>query len=489
MFEEEFTGVITSGSNTISDIVSTSSFYSSAIVRGVETQTVFLGDQTLGSNIFTNVLSTQGLYVGLQVGGRGIPLNTTITAVGGTGPYTVTISNNALYTQAGNTITASDINLITFSTDTRAVVLNSSNIVCDNNAPYTSRTINFLPAAVNTTTDIITITNHGLVDGDAVQFSTSGTLPAPLATSTVYYVVQSANDTFRLATSSGGSGINLTTQGTGTHTLTVRDIFTIGGWIDHPGIFEKPEGNIKMRYAEQNNSLFVTTKEGIRKYDNFAGINFLATVTDGSNVISSTNILDVTIGEFVLGPGIPDGSFVTDLLSANSFEISNNVALPSGVVSASNQLIRIQPRLAGVPYALDGEAVLTTDFTGFLPTDRAVQYFILWGYKDANNRIARSAPSPSLGIVVSNNTGESKNAQIKFTVPDGITPAHFYQIYRSGQAATAASTPPSEARLIYEANPTFSEVVGKIVTFSDNVPEDLRSGEILYTSEGQEGRL
>lgn len=489
MFEQEFTGVITSGNNTISDIVSTSGFYSSAIIRGVETQTVFLGDQVLGSNSITNVLSTQGLYVGLQVGGRGIPLGTTITAISGTGPYTITISNNVLFTAVGNTITASDANLITFTTDTRAVVINSSNLVCDNNAPYTSRTITFLPADVNTTTDIITILNHGLVDGDAIQLTSSGTLPAPLATSTVYYIVQSTNDTFRLSTAANGAGINITTQGTGTHTITVRDIFTIGGWIDHPGIFEKPEGNIKMRYAEQNNSLFVTTKEGIRKYDNFAGINFLATVTDGSDVISSTSVLDITVGELVLGPGIPDGSYVLTLLSANSFQISNNVSLPTGVASATNQLIRVQPRLAGVPYALDGEAVLTTDFTGFLPTDRAVQYFILWGYKDANNRIARSAPSPSLGIVVSNNTGQSKNVQIKFTVPDGITPAHFYQVYRSGQSATAGSPPPSEARLMYEANPSYSEVVNKIVTFSDNVPEDLRSGEILYTSEGQEGRL
>ena len=487
MQEEVFSCTIASGSNVISDIISTSSFHSSAIVKGLVKETTFQGDQTLGSNTLTNILSTQGLYVGLEVGGRGIPLGTTITSISGTGPYSVVISNNALATQAGNTITATNANLITLPTNSRAVVINSSNIVLDNNAGYTSRTLTFNPADVTILTDIITIANHGLVDGDQVQFTTTGTLPAPLISGAVYYIVQSNNSTFKLSATSNGSPIDLTTQGTGVHTMTIRDIFTIGGWIDYPGIFENPTGNVKTRYAEQNNSLFITTSDGVRKIDNIKGINITATVTHGSNQITNCNILDVEVGELVLGPGIPDGSFVTNLLSANSFQISNNVSLPTGVVSASGQTIRIQPRLAGTPYALDGQAVLTASTTGFLPTDRAVQYYIVWGYKDANDRIARGAPSSRSGIVVSNSTGSVKNVQLTFTIPDGITPAHFYQIYRSGFSATAADVPPSEARLIYEANPSYTSILNKILTYTDAVPEELRTGEILYTSESQEG--
>lgn len=489
MFEEEFSGIITSASKTITDIVSTTNFHSSAIVKAVERETIFLGDQTLGSNTLINILSTQGLFIGLEVGGRGIPIGTIITAVGGVGPYTVTLSNNALFTAVGNTVTATNRNLVTYPTDTRCVVVNGNNIVLDNDATYTSRTLAFSPSNVNTTTDFITINNHGIQDAQSVQFTSTGTLPAPLVSGSVYYVVQSSNNVFRLSTTATGSGINITSQGTGTHTITMRDTFTMGGWIDYPGIFDKPEGNIKIRYAEQNNSLFVTTKDGIRKLDNIQGINFRATVTHGSNIITNANYLDVSPGELVLGPGIPDGSIVTDLLSANSFQISNNVSLPSGTASASNQLVRVQPRLAGTPFALDGEAALTTDFTGFLPTDRAIQYFIVWGYKDANNRIARGAPSPSLGMAVSNSTGELKNVTIRFTIPDNITPVHFYQVYRSGFSANALSNPPGEARLIHEANPTFQEIVDGIVVFNDNVPEELRTGEILYTSEAQQGSL
>lgn len=487
MFEQEFSAVITSGSNVISDIVSTSDFYSSAVVKGLVKEVIFQGDQTLGSNSLTNVLSTQGLYVGIEVGGRGIPLNTVITGISGSGPYTITISNNALATQVGNTITATNANLISFPTDSRAVVINSSNIVLDNNAGYTSRTLTFNPADVNTGTNVIAITNHGLVDGDQVQFTTTGTLPAPVVSGAVYYVVESTNSTFKLSTTFGGTVLDITTQGAGVHTMTVRDIFTIGGWIDYPGIFENPVGNIKMRYAEQSNSLFITTSEGIKKIDNIKGINFTATVTHGSSTISNCSILDVEVGEFVTGPGIPDGSYVTSLLSSSSFQINNNVSLPSGVVSANNQLIRVEPRLAGVPYALDGEVILVSDAAGFLPNDRAVQYYILWGYKDANDRIARSAPSSRASIIASNSTGSNKSTQLRFTIPDGITPAHFYQIYRSGFSATAGDVPPSEARLIYEANPSYTDILNKILTYTDNVPESLRTGEILYTSEGQEG--
>ena len=67
-------------------------------------------------------------------------------------------------------------------------------------------------------TDKLTSTAHGLADGDRVMLATTAAdLPAPLATGAVYYVVSSATDDFKLATTSGGSAINLTDAGTGTH--------------------------------------------------------------------------------------------------------------------------------------------------------------------------------------------------------------------------------------------------------------------------------
>lgn len=56
---------------------------------------------------------------------------------------------------------------------------------------------------------------HGLQDWTAVQISSSGTLPAPLVAATTYYVRDTTDDTFKLATVIGGTAMTITTAGTG----------------------------------------------------------------------------------------------------------------------------------------------------------------------------------------------------------------------------------------------------------------------------------
>lgn len=478
----ETTGTITSGSSTISNMPAEDGLYVGQIVNSLPRETIFLGDQTLGSNVITNILSSQGLYVGMSIGGQGIPVSTTISSISGTGPFSITISNNVLYTQAGNTLTATDDNIAGIPANTRIVAINPGNIVLSNNATATSRFFNFSPSAVTTASDTITINNHGFVDGDSVQFSSTGTLPAPIVSNAIYYIILSNSLSFKISDEVDGDPINITTQGTGTHTIRHREDFTAAGWIDYPGTFEKPENNIKMRYAEANNSLYLTTDVGIKVLDNIEGISFRGDVTSGSNVITNVDALDVTYGEFVGGTGIPPNAFVTDLLSANSFEISVNATQ-----TATNQRLFVQPRLAGMPQGLDGEAFLTVDTTGFFTANRAVSYKIVWGKKNFNNKTYVGVPSAD--IVVSNNTTEAKNVDLRFTVPEDVTPQYFYRIYRSGFSADALSVPPTDWTLIDEANPTFTDIVNGVVLFTDIIPESLRTGAQLYTNETQEGVL
>lgn len=67
--------------------------------------------------------------------------------------------------------------------------------------------------------------------GAAVTFSTSNTLPAPLVAGTVYFLIYVSNNTFKVATTlanaNAGTAIDLTTTGTGTHTVTGVTIGTI----------------------------------------------------------------------------------------------------------------------------------------------------------------------------------------------------------------------------------------------------------------------
>jgi microcystin-dependent protein len=81
-----------------------------------------------------------------------------------------------------------------------------------------------LPAAVNITTEEITVTGHSYRrTGFRVRVSSSGTIIGGLAISTDYYVIIVNANTIKLATTRAnalaGTAINLTSQGTGTHTI------------------------------------------------------------------------------------------------------------------------------------------------------------------------------------------------------------------------------------------------------------------------------
>lgn len=78
-------------------------------------------------------------------------------------------------------------------------------------------------------TDLCTYTStanipSNILTGTRVRLTTSGTLPAGLATATDYYVIRMSDTTFELATSYAnaiaGTQIDITSAGSGTHTIT-----------------------------------------------------------------------------------------------------------------------------------------------------------------------------------------------------------------------------------------------------------------------------
>lgn len=81
----------------------------------------------------------------------------------------------------------------------------------------------------DTGTDTMTYTStanfpSNIMTGTRVRLTTTTTLPAPLATATDYYVIKASDSTFQLATTFAnaiaGTEIDITTTGTGTHTIT-----------------------------------------------------------------------------------------------------------------------------------------------------------------------------------------------------------------------------------------------------------------------------
>ena len=75
------------------------------------------------------------------------------------------------------------------------------------------------PFTVDTSTDIVTSASHGLSDGTIVHVASTATLPTGLSANTVYYVISSTSSTFKLSLTSGGSAIDISSTGSGTHSV------------------------------------------------------------------------------------------------------------------------------------------------------------------------------------------------------------------------------------------------------------------------------
>ena len=79
-------------------------------------------------------------------------------------------------------------------------------------------------------TEIVNWTGHPLSDGDPIYFTNSGgDVPAELAVDTIYFVRDSAADTFKVAATSGGAAVAFTDDGTGTTTIHYDGAVTLAG--------------------------------------------------------------------------------------------------------------------------------------------------------------------------------------------------------------------------------------------------------------------
>lgn len=68
-------------------------------------------------------------------------------------------------------------------------------------------------------TDVLTRATHGLSNGQTVYVYSTTTLPGGLSANTPYYVLSATTNTFKLSATRGGTAIDITSAGTGTHYL------------------------------------------------------------------------------------------------------------------------------------------------------------------------------------------------------------------------------------------------------------------------------
>jgi hypothetical protein len=110
------------------------------------------------------------------------------------------------------------------------------------------------------TTDISTMVNHGFGASGSVagpvRVASSGTLPTGLAASTDYWVFTLAanfRDTFSFASSEAnavaGTAIDITGAGSGTHTLSMQNIFNLPLAIDQIKVDTGDGGDVLLTYT------------------------------------------------------------------------------------------------------------------------------------------------------------------------------------------------------------------------------------------------
>lgn len=69
---------------------------------------------------------------------------------------------------------------------------------------------------------VITWATHGLIENTPILFTTTGSLPTGLTASTIYYVLDPQLNSFNVSATVGGTAINTSSAGSGTHTATAN---------------------------------------------------------------------------------------------------------------------------------------------------------------------------------------------------------------------------------------------------------------------------
>jgi hypothetical protein len=80
-------------------------------------------------------------------------------------------------------------------------------------------TVSYEIGSVSTAASQFNVTSHNFQDDDAVEFTTTNTLPTSVSASVVYYVRDRTASNFRIAATPGGSAITIPSAGSGTHTI------------------------------------------------------------------------------------------------------------------------------------------------------------------------------------------------------------------------------------------------------------------------------
>lgn len=97
--------------------------------------------------------------------------------------------------------------------------------------------------SVDLTTNVVKCVAHGYLDTDQIVFY-AGTVPGGLTEGTIYFVRDKTTDTFKVAATSGGTAIDLTTEPAAACVVSkiVPEVFGAQGMVNVPTTFKLTAG-------------------------------------------------------------------------------------------------------------------------------------------------------------------------------------------------------------------------------------------------------
>jgi fibronectin-binding autotransporter adhesin len=164
-------------------------------------------------------------------------------------------------------------------------------------------------ADVNLTTDEITITGHGLVNGDRITFT--GSRPTGTSATTFYYVVGATADTFQVSTMQNGSPVNMTAM---TVPAEISQAGAFGSGSSAIALGDGTGGNVSLLAGTGSNPT-VAIERSVNVAAG-AGTRTLGSTQDGNSVYSGAIALNKN-------------------LSITSASTGGNALLISGAISGS----------------------------------------------------------------------------------------------------------------------------------------------------------
>lgn len=317
-----------------------------------------------------------------------------------------------------------------------------------------------IPAAdINASTDVLVAVGNGILDGAVVQLTTTGTLPGGLSTSTDYHVLSLGDNSFRLAASYDdwltGTAIDITNQGSGTHTVlhTPNDTIRIMGIQMTGGHVRKGTNVMKfsglLRGLESFDDVIVTGVE----FQDFTGtwlstnsaaltapldqvqnIKFTGNIfEDGpSNTSDNSNLFVITgknisfVGNTVQGNWTNAGSFLyniledTDnvLIDNNLYDVPRTNALAT-VNASAGKIIGVWRSTANGDYILHSNGSMEAFHTLRLAYQSASVLWTDWTYPTSEAFL--SDPTISGIVVARNGVTESDLTGLNVTFPTSST--------------------------------------------------------------------